>query len=201
MTMRIKNWNKFQHHKDRRPLWIKLYREEILDRRDINLLPDRSFRIFILLLLLASEDEEMNGNLPSIEDIVFRTRFDKDKILKALDDLDIFLVQDDTNLIPGCDQDDLLEKRREETEKRREDNKFTPPTIEEVRSHIKEKGWDIDAEKWYYFYDAKGWMVGSNKMKQWKSCVATWQNSNKSSNPKDPNYVNPDNQKYLDLYK
>ena len=28
--MRIKNWNRFQHFKDRKPPWIKLYRD-ILD--------------------------------------------------------------------------------------------------------------------------------------------------------------------------
>jgi hypothetical protein len=34
MTYRVKDWTKFQHFKDRRPPWIKLYRD-ILDNRDI----------------------------------------------------------------------------------------------------------------------------------------------------------------------
>ena len=25
-----------------------------------------------------------------------------------------------------------------------------------------------------HFYESKGWMVGKNKMKQWRSAVATW---------------------------
>lgn len=30
------------------------------------------------------------------------------------------------------------------------------------------------AEKFYNFYEAKGWMIGKNKIKNWKACVKTW---------------------------
>lgn len=32
----------------------------------------------------------------------------------------------------------------------------------------------INAEKFFNFYEAKGWMVGKNKVKKWRSCVKTW---------------------------
>lgn len=59
---------------------------------------------------------------------------------------------------------------------------FVPPTIEEVRSYIAEKGWDIDAESWWNFYNAKNWMIGKNKMVKWKSAVATWKKRTNNSN-------------------
>lgn len=55
--------------------------------------------------------------------------------------------------------------------------RFTPPTTEEVREYIREKGYNVDAEKFVDFYESKGWMVGKNKMKDWKASVRTWARS------------------------
>ena len=44
--------------------------------------------------------------------------------------------------------------------------------------------WDngIDAESFVDFYASKGWMVGQNKMKDWKACVRTWEKNNYHNN-------------------
>ena len=41
---------------------------------------------------------------------------------------------------------------------------------------MKEKGFDSiqEAERFFLFYDSKGWMVGKNKMKNWKSAASRW---------------------------
>ena len=46
---------------------------------------------------------------------------------------------------------------------------FIPPTLEEVQSYIKERGSRVDAQGFIDFYQAKGWMVGRSKMKDWKA--------------------------------
>lgn len=52
---------------------------------------------------------------------------------------------------------------------------FIPPTIEEVKKYLNENNIkDVDPDKWWNFYNAKNWMIGKNKMKNWKSAVATW---------------------------
>ena len=66
-----------------------------------------------------------------------------------------------------------------DTEQRKKQSRFTPPTIEQLTKYINEKTFDIDAEKFINFYEAKGWMIGKNKMKSWKACVRTW-NTKKS---------------------
>jgi hypothetical protein len=33
----------------------------------------------------------------------------------------------------------------------------------------------IDVNKFLNFYTSKGWMVGKNKMKDWKACVRSWE--------------------------
>ena len=54
---------------------------------------------------------------------------------------------------------------------------FEPPSIEEVETYLRSlnirdpKG---NAQKWFNFYESKGWMIGKNKMKNWKSAVNTW---------------------------
>lgn len=52
---------------------------------------------------------------------------------------------------------------------------FTPPTVEEVTAYCKERGNKVDAEQFIAFYTSKGWMVGKNKMKDWKACIRTWE--------------------------
>ena len=53
-------------------------------------------------------------------------------------------------------------------------SRFTPPTIQEIEDYIKEKGYSVDAEAFFAFYDSNGWLVGKNKMKSWKSAITTW---------------------------
>jgi hypothetical protein len=33
---------------------------------------------------------------------------------------------------------------------------------------------DVDGVKFINFYESKGWMVGKNKMKDWKAAIRTW---------------------------
>lgn len=53
---RVKNFEKFQHYKDRSPPWIKLY-NELLDDYDFGLLPDASKMHLIAIWLLASRSD------------------------------------------------------------------------------------------------------------------------------------------------
>lgn len=61
-----------------------------------------------------------------------------------------------------------------EREKAKAAKRFCPPTIEEVQSYIQEKGYSIDAEAFIAFYQSKDWMIGKNKMKDWRMAVVTW---------------------------
>ena len=54
---------------------------------------------------------------------------------------------------------------------------FTPPNIQDVRAYCKERGNKVDPENFWDFYQAKNWMIGKNKMKDWKAAVRTWERS------------------------
>ncbi|UFS69469.1 hypothetical protein LPW11_16405 [Geomonas sp. RF6] len=52
--------------------------------------------------------------------------------------------------------------------------RFTVPTEEDVQAYMEEIGYDGNAQHFVDFYASKGWMVGKNKMKDWKAAVRTW---------------------------
>lgn len=73
------------------------------------------------------------------------------------------------------DLDKDLDKDCNSTEKKQKRSLFKPPTIEEVKAYCKERNNNVDAQRFVDFYEAKGWMLGKNKMKDWKAAVRTWE--------------------------
>jgi len=59
--------------------------------------------------------------------------------------------------------------------------KFTIPTISEIENYIKENNYDVDATKFFNFYESKDWFVGKNKMANWKAAVRTWVTNNQNN--------------------
>ena len=60
--------------------------------------------------------------------------------------------------------------------------RFTPPTLDDVSAYIRERGSNVDAQRFLDFYTAKGWMVGKNRMKDWKAAVRTWEKRDSEQN-------------------
>tara|TARA_R110000796_G_scaffold187846_1_gene304786 strand:- start:380 stop:994 length:615 start_codon:yes stop_codon:yes gene_type:complete len=61
--------------------------------------------------------------------------------------------------------------------------RFSPPTDIETVAYFVEKGSNnIEAEKFWLFYDSKNWMVGKSKMKKWQSAASGWITRNKTDN-------------------
>jgi len=119
--MRIKNWDRFQHFKDRKPIWIKLYRD-LLDDLNWHELDGKSAKALVMIWLIASEDL---GKLPETKTLAFRLRMSEKETKEVVTKLSQWLEQDDINTISDGYQDDMPEKRREETDKEKEKEKET----------------------------------------------------------------------------
>jgi len=52
---------------------------------------------------------------------------------------------------------------------------FNKPTILEVENYCILRKNNVDAEAFIAFYESKGWMIGKNKMKDWKQAIITWE--------------------------
>ena len=68
---------------------------------------------------------------------------------------------------------------------------FSKPTIEDITSYCRERNNNVDPQKFYDFYESKGWMVGKNKMKDWKACVRTWERNSPIAKASDYEEVLP----------
>ena len=56
---------------------------------------------------------------------------------------------------------------------------FYPPTLDEVKQYCEERKNNIDPMAFIDFYSSKGWMIGKNRMKDWKAAVRTWERKRK----------------------
>jgi hypothetical protein len=112
--MKIKNWTKFQHFKDRRPPWVKLYRD-ILDDLEWHELDPLAAKVLVMLWLIASEN---NGQIPDNKTLAFRLRLTEVKTKEIIIKLSHWLEQDDIITISEQYQNDSTETEREtETKK------------------------------------------------------------------------------------
>lgn len=59
--------------------------------------------------------------------------------------------------------------------KKKESMRFAPPTVEEVSAYCRERGNAVNPQRFVDFYAAKGWMIGKNKMRDWKAAVRSWE--------------------------
>lgn len=64
--------------------------------------------------------------------------------------------------------------KKKDTKVSKEKAHFVPPTLENVIGYCQEKGLILDAQRFIDFYESKGWMIGKNKMKDWKAAVRNW---------------------------
>ena len=98
------------------------------------------------------------------------TKFKDEKSKLMLDDNLVY--QMDTNGVHSIDKNSIDKNRLEY-------KSFKKPTLEEVAAYCNERNNGVNPENFIDFYESKGWMVGKNKMQNWKACVRTWEKKEK----------------------
>lgn len=142
MTIYIKNWKQFQHFKDRRPPWIKLYRE-LLDDINWHSLDGESAKILTMLWLVASDNQD--GSLPDNQQLAFRLRITEKQLNQYITKLSHWLIQDDITMISKRYQLDAPETETE-TEAKRETE--TDSFAEFWKVYPKKVGKDLALASW-----------------------------------------------------
>jgi hypothetical protein len=95
MAARVRNWKKFQHFTDRRPSWIKVYRD-LLDDPDWHELSGDEAKALVMIWLVASE---YDGDLPDTRKLAFRLRTGERELEKLLRRLSHWLERDDAEAL------------------------------------------------------------------------------------------------------
>ena len=94
------------------------------------------------------------------------------------------------NQQPGTNNQE--QENNNDKPKRKPKKRFSPPSLEEVKIHVIEKGYKFDPDAFLAHYESNGWMVGKNKMKCWKSACVGW-SSREKKNGKSSGFNNQDN--------
>jgi hypothetical protein len=96
---------------------------------------------------------------------------EKDELCSEKDELsspnnidNTFILKEKINKKEKLDADDDEKKR------------FKIPSVIEIASYCRKRNNTVDAQRFFDFYESKGWMIGKNKMKDWKAAVRTWEN-------------------------
>lgn len=107
---------------------------------------------------------------------------------------------------PDAENPPQLKTKKQSTKKRTtkqsntKNKPFVPPTLEEVKAYCKERKNNVDAKKFFDYYDASEWVDNKgNPVRNWKQKVITWEGnerpSKKSKQPSPQDYGDP-----LDFY-
>lgn len=182
--MRVHDWDQWQsYRKDRgQPPWIKVHRCLMRDVKWVSLGSHERGDLVSLWLLAADN----NGVIPDDPKLLQRLCYlDHPPNINKF--LELGLLESDgqprdANVTPPRRQCDVPEVEAEveaevEVEKEvrgKTRKRFSPPTPSEVSEYGSSIEFNIDGNHFCDFYASKGWMVGKNKMKDWKAAVRTW---------------------------
>lgn len=80
--------------------------------------------------------------------------------------------------IPRLDKtrlDNRKESKPKKETKPKKESATIPPTADMVVAYCKKRNNRIDAQQFIDFYEARGWMIGKTKMKDWQAAIRTWE--------------------------
>ena len=118
--------------------------------------------------------------LPKLVDLGFLVKIDKDVRGIKLCEYKVspLFIGYECHSQGGCEQDshNNIEYKNIDIDSlyKKGSSRFQKPTIEEIRQYCLEKGYNVDAEQFFNFYESKGWVVGKSPMKNWRAAVSTW---------------------------
>ena len=75
---------------------------------------------------------------------------------------------------------------------------FLKPTRFDIKGYCIERKNQVDCETFYDFYESKDWLIGKNKMKDWKACVRTWEKRNNKNKDNTTSHRHQKGQDYGD---
>ena len=92
-------------------------------------------------------------------------------------------LRDTRTLSETCVHQNRLGKDR--SGKDREEG-FSPPALAEIRDYCQSRASPVDAQSFFDYYTANGWMAGKETVKDWKAMIRVWERrepKKKGSNP------------------
>ena len=77
--------------------------------------------------------------------------------------------------MPGNRQENNINFNNTSKNKRESTRESRPESVEAVRAYCQERNNGVNPEVFFNYYEANGWKVGRNPMKDWKAAVRNWE--------------------------
>ena len=177
----VRNLEKYQPgYKDRRHIWAKIYFEMIQGNEEAEMLGEIEFSRLVKFIVMESCRQK---EIPLDINYLSKRGFDfglqslettvnlLSHFIAIIDVTEPLQNRNETVTKPSPRLEEIREEKRESSAHAQ---KFIKPKLEEVRSLFQEKGCPAEAEKFFDYYEANGWRVGKNPMKNWRAAVANW---------------------------
>ena len=170
------------------------------DEKIKNLIYDFGYEGYGIYWSLIEElYQNANALRTNYKRIAFDMRVDENTIKSIIENFDLFIVENeffgslsvqrrldmrndkstkaresaqkrwtkDANALPTQSECNAIKESKVKESKVK---RFIKPTIEDIKKEFP----TFNAEYFYNYYESNGWMVGRNKMKDWKATVKNW---------------------------
>ena len=78
-----------------------------------------------------------------------------------------------TNGLPSIEENSIVKNSIDNISEKKE--RFSKPTLEEIRNYIEEKNLNVNADDFYQYFEEGNWIDSKgNKVKNWKQKLLTW---------------------------
>ena len=171
-AIHIRNLEKYNPgYTDRTHIWCKIYFTMLNSNYEFELIDDvDKWRLIALIMLEIQMQKPIPYDEKWLQKKITTHKRPISLTIKMLHNFLDFVTLDEKTPYPR------VEKSRVEKSR---DRAFSPPPLKEIQEYINGSGYKIDSEKFIDFYESKGWMVGKNKMKDWKAAIRNWFRSQK----------------------
>ena len=89
-------------------------------------------------------------------------------------------------------------QKKESSKERKVAKKFVPPTREQVHEYVRERNSNVDADRFYDYFNEGNWVDSEGKpVRNWKQKLITWEKKNYD---KSATHAQPPKRTFLDMY-
>ena len=158
-------------YKDRHLIWCKVYFKMINADPNFELLCEIDKWRFVALVMLELQLKEP---VPLNEEYLKRKGFDFKKRSMSLSLQMLHNLVECVEVRNATVTQNRIEESRVEEKRKDESRGFQPPLPLEVVEYAMTINYPIDGNQFIDFYSSKNWMIGKNKMSDWRAAVRTW---------------------------
>lgn len=178
----VKDFELFKY--DDEQFWSESVNSRLKKRNDANESRRQKRKAYYQRLKQSEQQDNLESSSSQHEDNLNTTPIKENKEKGEESKGEESKGKDTSTDVDAQEIDNNIKKEEEKEEKplQKKRTVFKPPTLEEVKAYVAERQSPIDPVAFWNWYESKGWMVGSNKMKNWKAAVSTWERRENENN-------------------